>query len=373
MTDRGGTAPEAYETAGAGGSLGEVTLLRSQVAALEQLLDVHEHTSLEQATRLEQTLREREELLARERAARDALVASEQRLRLALEAGRMGTWEWDIIGARIIWSPEEELLYGLPPGAFSGSIDEYRERIHPDDREQALTAVMEALQRKAPTHHILHRIVKPDGEVRWLDSHARFLSDDAGQPVRLVGVSTDVTERLEIQAARDRALAAAKAERQRLYEVFMQAPAAIAVLEGPEHVFTVANPLYLELVGRAPGAGKTVQRRSRSSRARGSSSCSTRCTSRASRSSATRCSFGSTATGTASLEDVYFNFVYQPLQTADGRVVRHHGPRGGRHRRRCIARQEVGAEGGGAGAPDARAGADRTGSSTSSRTSPRTT
>jgi len=238
--------------------IGEATMLRSQVAALEQLLEVHERTSLEQATRLEQTLREREQLLDRERSARDALLESEQRLRLALDAGRMGTWEWDIQQNCIIWSPEEERLYGLEPGTFSGSVEEYRERIHPDDRERSLSLVQEALNKQAKTHHVLHRIVRPDGTTRWLDSHARFMYAKDGTPLRLVGVSTDVTDRLEIESARDRALEQARAERQRLYEVFMQAPAAIAVLEGPEHRFTVANPLYLELVGGRPVLGKAV-------------------------------------------------------------------------------------------------------------------
>jgi PAS domain S-box-containing protein len=219
-------------------TISELDLTRAQVGALEQLLDVHERTSLEQATRLEEAA---------------------QRLRLALDAGRMGTWEWDIQAGRLIWSPEEERLYGMPKGSFSGTVEEYRERIHPDDRDAALTTVQQALEGHAHTHHVLHRIVRPDGEVRWLDSHGRFLYADDGRPLRLVGVSTDVTEQRQIEAARDRALAAAKAERARLYELFMQAPAAIAVLEGAEHLFTVANPRYQELVGARPMLGKTVR------------------------------------------------------------------------------------------------------------------
>jgi signal transduction histidine kinase len=74
-----------------------------------------------------------------------------------------------------------------------------------------------------------------------------------------VGVSTDVTDRREIESARDQALADVRRERQRLAEVFMQAPAAIAVLEGPEHRFSVSNPLYQELVGGREIVGKTVR------------------------------------------------------------------------------------------------------------------
>lgn len=147
------------------------------------------------------------ERLAAERAAREeaergraALQESEERFRVALEAGQMGTWEWDIVGQRVYWSPQEERMYGLAEGSFTGSLEEYRERIHPDDREASMRAVTDAIARRAPTHHVMHRIVRPGGEVRWLDSHARFVYDDDGRPLRLSGVSADVTEREHLNA-----------------------------------------------------------------------------------------------------------------------------------------------------------------------------
>jgi PAS domain S-box-containing protein len=236
----------------------ELALARSQVQALEQLLEVHERTALEQSRKLEDIMRAQQELLVSEREARAAQTESERRLRLALDAGRMGTWEWDIAHNRVIWSPEEERLYGIPEGSFSGTIEDYRNRIHPDDRDESLNRVREALEQRASSHHVMHRIITGDGRVRWLDSHAHFIYDDSGRPVRLVGVSTDVTERREIEAARDRALAEASAERQRLYEVFMQAPVAIAVLEGPQHIFKVTNPFYVEMIGGRNVLGKAV-------------------------------------------------------------------------------------------------------------------
>lgn len=150
----------------------------------------------------EQEARAQVQRLAAERAAREeaergrtALQESEERFRLALDAGRMGTWEWDIGNERVFWSPQQERMHGIPEGSFSGTLDEYRERIHPDDRAASLDKVRSALNAHAPTHHIVHRIVRPDGEVRWLDSHGRFLYADDGTPLRLTGVSTDITER----------------------------------------------------------------------------------------------------------------------------------------------------------------------------------
>ena len=63
-----------------------------------------------------------------------ALERSQADLRLALDAGQMGTWEWDIAGGRVHWSPQEERLYGIPEGSFEGTTEAYLARIHPDDR-----------------------------------------------------------------------------------------------------------------------------------------------------------------------------------------------------------------------------------------------
>jgi len=299
----------------------ELQRSRSQIAALEQLLEVHEQTSLDQATRLERLLHERSEALERERAARLRLTESEARLRLALDAGRMGTWEWDIPAGRVVLSPEEERLYGLAPGAFSGSIEEHHGRIHPDDRERSLGLLRDAVTRRAPTHHVTHRIVRADGEIRWLESHGRFLFGDDGSPVRLVGVSTDVTGRVEMEQARDRALAEARIERARLHEVFMQAPAAITVLDGPDHVFSVVNPLYRELIGDRDVLGKPVREALPELAGQGFYELLDRVFESGQPFSADESRVRLDRDGDGVPEDLFVDFVYQPLTTADGRVT----------------------------------------------------
>jgi PAS domain S-box-containing protein len=98
-----------------------------------------------------------------------------------------------------------------------------------------------------------------DGRYRWFLSRALPIRDANGKVERWFGTNTDITELRDAERARDRALAEAKRERGRLYQVFMQAPAAIAVLEGPQHVFTVANSRYRELVGDRDVLGKPVR------------------------------------------------------------------------------------------------------------------
>jgi PAS domain S-box-containing protein len=127
-----------------------------------------------------------------------ALRESEERLRLALEAGRMGTWDWDLLAGRLRWSEGLERIFGLPPGGFGGSLDSFLGTLHPDDREAlaaALTTDLEARQ----AHHREFRIVRPDGSLRWVESRGEVLLDEAGRPVRMVGVTMDVTERKRVE------------------------------------------------------------------------------------------------------------------------------------------------------------------------------
>lgn len=199
----------------------------------------------------EQEARRQVERLAAERAAREeaergraALEAAEQRFRLALDAGRMATWEWDIPAQRVIWSPQEERMYGLEPGTFSGTMEEYRARMHPDDREQALAQVQAALAAHAESHHVTHRIVRPDGEVRWLDSHGRFTYAEDGTPLRLSGVSSDVTERQK-DAQRIR-------ERDERFAALIAATGQIIWTNSADGQMTADQPAWGAYTGQSP-------------------------------------------------------------------------------------------------------------------------
>lgn len=197
----------------------------------------------------EQTSRQQREGLAAERAAREeaergrrALEESDERFRLALDAGQMGTWELDIVAGRVYWSPQEERMYGIEPGSFSGTLAEYRQRLHPDDRDEALALVQRGIAARAQTHHIRHRIVRPDGEVRWLDSHARFIYAETGDAIRLTGVSTDVTEQ---QRADERVR-----ERDARFQALIAATGQIVWTNSAEGRMTGEQPGWSEFTGQ---------------------------------------------------------------------------------------------------------------------------
>ena len=141
----------------------------------------------------------------------DARRRREQRLQLALGAGRLGVWEWDRTTDLVEWDADMEALAGLEPGTFEGTSDAYARLLHPGDRDRVMAAVERAVL-EGTDFHVEHRILRPDGSARWVEGH--------GQPVwsgdhvvGLIGVSTDVTERHEAAAERERLLAEESAAR----------------------------------------------------------------------------------------------------------------------------------------------------------------
>jgi PAS domain S-box-containing protein len=124
----------------------------------------------------------------------EKLTHSEGQLRVALEAGRLGAWAWDIPAGKVTWSTMLEQIHGLEAGTFEGTFEAYQRDIHPEDRERVLSTIGRATEERTD-HHVVYRIVRPDGEVRWVEGQGRLLYDAAGAPQRLVGVCLDVTER----------------------------------------------------------------------------------------------------------------------------------------------------------------------------------
>ncbi len=125
-----------------------------------------------------------------------ALRESEERLRLALEAGRMGSWEWRISTNEVIWSPGLEAIHGIPTGSFPGTFDAYQDDMHPEDKKRVLSCISHTLQ-AGVDHDVEYRLVLPDGRIRWVEGRGRLFRDDDGKPERMIGVCVDITDRKE--------------------------------------------------------------------------------------------------------------------------------------------------------------------------------
>ncbi|TWT91103.1 Autoinducer 2 sensor kinase/phosphatase LuxQ [Pseudobythopirellula maris] len=120
---------------------------------------------------------------------------NEHRLRLALRASGSGVFDWDLEVGKIIWSPELEELYGLEEGDFEGDIDGWRRRVVPEDAERVTKQIEDDMAAGLDECSYEFRAVLPDGRRRWLAGEAAFYYDDAGKPLRMIGVNLDVDER----------------------------------------------------------------------------------------------------------------------------------------------------------------------------------
>ncbi|MEO8268940.1 MAG: PAS domain S-box protein [Aureliella sp.] len=128
------------------------------------------------------------------RQAREALAISEERLRLALVAGRMGVWDWNIRTSELKWSDSLEPLHGLAPGTFGGTFDHFQQLIHADDRESVNAAIQQAIE-ICGEFYTEFRNIWPNGSIHWIAGSGKVFPDDDGQPIRMIGIGVEVTQR----------------------------------------------------------------------------------------------------------------------------------------------------------------------------------
>jgi PAS domain S-box-containing protein len=167
--------------------------------------------------------------------AQEALSASEERLRLALDAAHMGEWEWNMITGEVTWSRQCLALYGLPPDT-SMSYERFLQALHPGDREDVDLALRRAVENRT-TYDEEKRTIWPDRSVHWTASRGHVLYDAVGQPVRMLGVTFDITERKE-----------AEEEQARLARAAEQAAESIVITD-PHGAIVYVNPAFERLTG----------------------------------------------------------------------------------------------------------------------------
>ena len=227
-------------------------------------------------------------------------------------------WMADADGS-IYWYNQRWYEYtGATPEQMQGSG--WTAVHHPDHADRVVRRIQHSWNTGEPWEDTFP-LRGRDGQYRWFLSRAQPIRDADGNIVRWFGTNTDINELREAELARDRALAEARNERERLYEVFMQAPAAISVLEGPEHVFTVANPLYQKLVGGRDVIGKPVREALPELLGQGFFERLDAVFSSGEAYSERERVVTLDRRGTGVSEDVYVDFVYQPLEDAAGSTI----------------------------------------------------
>ena len=137
----------------------------------------------------------------------------QNRYQMAMEAVGVGMYDFDLVLGQHFWSKECKALLGLPPDAQE-DFTFFRSLIHPEDRERVLSLFAEHHRTKMP-YRIEYRLVWPDGSLHWIVDQGRFLSDQQGNSVRLLGVAWEITALKQAEEARSQA-------NEQLHEFFCQ-------------------------------------------------------------------------------------------------------------------------------------------------------
>lgn len=132
------------------------------------------------------------------RAAQEALRESEERLALALDAAQMGTWDWNLKTNETVWSDLYFGILGLSYETDSPSYDAWRRAVHPSDIDEVEQAIQRSI-RERKDYRGENRVVWPDESVRWVETRSKLLMNESGEPVRMIGVVVDVTERKRVE------------------------------------------------------------------------------------------------------------------------------------------------------------------------------
>ena len=123
-----------------------------------------------------------------------------ERLRWAVDALRIGMFDWELVSNRIVSSLWFEELWGFKPGEFSGAKDAFLDRVHSEDRPGVVEEISRCISSRA-SFASEFRVVWPDGSVHWLLMQAEFSSQASGRPLQLCGVVMDISQRKQHEDA----------------------------------------------------------------------------------------------------------------------------------------------------------------------------
>jgi PAS domain S-box-containing protein len=126
-----------------------------------------------------------------------------EHLRLAIEAGQFGTFRWDMATGATEWDEKLEALFGLPPGGFDGTFEGWVALLHPEDRDEVLAVIEDAVEQGA-RYTVRHRVVWPDGSTRWVEGSGQTTFDASGAVTGTIGCTRDITGQVLAESERQR-------------------------------------------------------------------------------------------------------------------------------------------------------------------------
>jgi PAS domain S-box-containing protein len=113
---------------------------------------------------------------------------------MALEAAQVGIWEWFLKTEKVRWSKIVYEIFGVTKKEFKGDITGYRKMVHPEDLEVIANAIQQTKANKK-IYYVQHRVIRPDGTIRWLEASGNGIWNKQGEMIKLTGTAQDITER----------------------------------------------------------------------------------------------------------------------------------------------------------------------------------
>ena len=170
--------------------------------------------------------------------AEEALRRSEERLRLALEAGGMATWDWDLVADATEWNEAQYRMLGYQPDSVQASYETWARRVVPEDLPGARAAMRESLE-QGGDFRAEYRVLGVNDEVRWVEARGRCSRDTAGRAIRSYGVVIDMTERKQAEEA-------LRESRNQFAVLTHNVNTGVALIDD-EGKFVIVNPAFLRL------------------------------------------------------------------------------------------------------------------------------
>lgn len=184
-----------------------------------------------------------------------ALRQSEDRLRMAVESARLGTWNWNLVTNELVFDPGCKAMFGLSADA-DVTIETFFAALHPDDRER-VRGVIDGVFDSANggNYSVDYRTVGvADGIERWVSAKGQIYFDDHGTPQRFTGTVLDISDRKQAEQALIASEAIAVARAEEMAALMETTPAAIWIAHDPDCHQMTANRMAHELMGTEPGS-----------------------------------------------------------------------------------------------------------------------
>ena len=177
---------------------------------------------------------------------------AQERLRVSMVVGRSAIWDLNVKTGQEVWFGDLNTLFGIPSDSLSAPGEDFYRYLYPADRRHVSQAVTEAREKRSP-YRVEFRSVHADGTVRWVSAAGEFQYTRRGDPVRMLGIALDITDR----KVAERALLSSE---EKFSRAFRESPVALTLTGARDHRYLDVNQTFEdatgwrrdEVIGRTP-------------------------------------------------------------------------------------------------------------------------